>query len=210
MTDHITTPEFDEFASAPDEFTASFGPAAADILQSGSGLPVDADPAATEPEAPDSDAEAPGRDQDGARSDGDPADGDTPSDESDQDDAGGNREAAKYRRRLRDTETERDTLRDRLTVLQRSEVERLVANRFRDPADVWRDGARVDDLLDDNGDIDPAKVNTAATAVLKAHPHWDIAAAPRSPREGQLQSGASAPAMPRRDPFTAAFAPREH
>ncbi|MCV7111326.1 hypothetical protein [Mycolicibacterium setense] len=200
MTDPATTPEFDEFASAADEFTASFGPADTDTMQSGSGLPVDADP-----ETPDRDAEAAGGDQDGAQPDDTPAD-----DDGDQDDAGGNREAAKYRRKLRDTEAERDTLRERLAVLQRSEVERLVANRFRDPSDVWRDGAQVDDLLDDNGNIDPAKVETAATTVLKAHPHWDIAAAPRSAREGQLQSGASAPAMPQRDPFTAAFAPREH
>ncbi|SUA02957.1 Uncharacterised protein [Mycolicibacterium fortuitum] len=211
MTDQITTHEADEFTAAAeptaedyDAFAAAFRPADMDTAQSGPALPDGPDPAVTDPEAPDSEAETAGGDQDDAQPDN------TPADDGDQDDTGGNREAAKYRRKLRDTETERDTLRDRLTVLQRSEVERLVADRFRDPADVWRDGTQVDDLLDDGGDIDPAKVNTAATAVLKAHPHWDIAAAPVSARDGQLQSGASAPAMPRRDPFTAAFAPREH
>ncbi|MFN6548904.1 hypothetical protein ACP6C7_07200 [Mycolicibacterium septicum] len=192
-------------APADDEFTASFGPADTDALQSGPALPDGPDPAVTDTETRDSDTEAPDGGQDGAQPDDTPAD-----DDGDQDDTGGNREAAKYRRKLRDTEAERDTLRDRLTVLRRSEVERLVADRFRDPADVWRDGTQVDELLDDGGDIDPAKVNIAAGAVLKAHPHWDIAAAAVSARDGQLQSGASAPAMPRRDPFTAAFAPREH
>lgn len=212
MTEQITTHEADEFTAAAeptaedyDAFAAAFRPADMDTAQSGPAQPDGPDPAVTDPEAPDGDTETAGDDQDGAQTDDNPAD-----DDSDQDDTGGNREAAKYRRKLRDTEAERDTLRDRLTVLQRSEVERLVADRFRDPADVWRDGAQVDELLDDGGNIDSAKVNTAATAVLKAHPHWDIAAAPVSARAGQLQSGASKPQMPQRDPFTAAFAPREH
>ncbi|MEX3644323.1 hypothetical protein [Mycolicibacterium porcinum] len=124
-------------------------------------------------------------------------------------DGNGNKEAAKYRRKLRDTEAERDALQTRLEHVQRGEVERLVTDQLRDPADIWRDGAQIADLLDDNGNIDPAKVTTLAGAVLQAHAHWGIDTT--SPRQyGSPVSGASAPARPQQDAFTAAFAPRKH
>ncbi|NTY57950.1 hypothetical protein [Mycolicibacterium sphagni] len=91
-------------------------------------------------------------------------------------DGGGNREAAKYRRQLRDAEAARDSLSERLSALQRREAERLAADHLADGTDVWRDGLDLAALLDDSGDLDPAKVAASAQAARKAHPHW---AAPR-------------------------------
>jgi hypothetical protein len=88
------------------------------------------------------------------------------------DTADSGKEAAKYRRRLRETEAERDTLTERLTTLQRSEAERLAAAALTDGADLWREGTELADLLDDDGNIDPDKVTAAATSVSHAHPHW--------------------------------------
>ena len=65
------------------------------------------------------------------------------------------REAAKYRRRLREVEVERDSLAERLTVAQQREVERHT--RLRTPSALWALGASVTDALDDDGNVDPAK-----------------------------------------------------
>ncbi|WP_204081170.1 hypothetical protein [Mycobacterium riyadhense] len=83
-----------------------------------------------------------------------------------------NREAAKYRHRAKAAEAERDRLTERLTVLQRAEVERLAAAKLADGQDVWRDGAELAGLLDDNGDVDPSKVDHLITSLLDAHQHW--------------------------------------
>lgn len=82
-----------------------------------------------------------------------------------------NEEAANYRRRLRETETERDTLREQVTGFRRAEVERLAAERLADPSDLWRE-AQLEDLLDESGALDTEKVATALDAVLDAHKHW--------------------------------------
>lgn len=114
---------------------------------------------------------------------------------------GGNREAAKYRRQLRDAEAqrdqisaERDALGERLSTLQRREAERLAAEHLADAADMWRDGLDLAALLDDDGHLNPTKVADAARAVSKAHKHW--AAPPRQKRNpsgsgGGLKSGAT-------------------
>ncbi len=81
-------------------------------------------------------------------------------------------EAAKYRRRLRDTEAERDTLTARVETMQKREVERLVATDLATPADLWLTDTTMADLVDDNGDIDPAKVGEAVTALLAERPGW--------------------------------------
>ncbi len=78
------------------------------------------------------------------------------------------REAATYRRRLRETETERDDLRTTVEALQRQEVERLAAAELAAPAALWRaEGVDLTTMLDDNGRVDPGKV-TAAIADAKA------------------------------------------
>lgn len=100
-----------------------------------------------------------------------------------------NREAAKYRRKLRDLEitvaAERELMvaeRDALTVergllaarldhMQRGEVERLAADTLADPSDLWRE-TDLEDLLDQDGNIDTGKVAVKLNAVVNAHPHW--------------------------------------
>ena len=85
----------------------------------------------------------------------------------------GNAEAAKYRRRLRDTEAERDTLAARLTALQRAEAEALAAERLVDGEDLFRYGSTLDDLLGDEGQVDPQKVAAAADALVTERPYLD-------------------------------------
>lgn len=82
------------------------------------------------------------------------------------------RDAAKYRKRAQAAEKERDRLAERLQVLQRAEAQRLATEHLADGADLWRDGAELTALLNDEGDIDPAKVAETAKAVADSHTHW--------------------------------------
>lgn len=84
----------------------------------------------------------------------------------------GNSEAAKYRRRLREAEAERDALREQVDGLRRAEVERQVADDLEDPSDLWRAGADVGELLDDQGAVDRGKVDQAVLSVVTEHPGW--------------------------------------
>ena len=83
-----------------------------------------------------------------------------------------NREAAKYRRQLREAEAQRDQLGARLATMQRSQAEALAREHLADGADMFRDGLELSALLDNDGNLDPAKVTEAARAAHKAHPHW--------------------------------------
>lgn len=82
----------------------------------------------------------------------------------------GNAEAAKWRTRLREAEAERDTLAQRLQRLQRAEVTRLATGpgKLHDGSDLATDLA---DLVDDEGDVDPAKVSAAVAALVEQKPH---------------------------------------
>jgi hypothetical protein len=82
------------------------------------------------------------------------------------------REAAKYRRKLRDAETTVAQLTGRLETLQTAEVERIAGQYLTDPRDLWRDGGSLGQVLDEDGNVDRAKVAAAAAEILKAHPHW--------------------------------------
>ena len=116
------------------------------------------------------------------------------------------REAAKWRNRFRDAETELATMRERVEALQRGEAERLAAPVLYDAADMWRDGTQLADLLDDDGNIDPDKVTAAATKTADAHNHWKRkapAAAPAS--EVTSTANVSGEATPT---FSDAFKPR--
>lgn len=107
-----------------------------------------------------------------------------------------NREAARYRRQLRQTETERDTLRDRLTALQRAEVERLAgtAAKLAAPSAIWADGVQLADLLDGDGQVDPERVTAAAE---QAAERLGLARTPTRPRadpsQGPRGSGVGEP-----------------
>jgi hypothetical protein len=81
------------------------------------------------------------------------------------------REAASYRRRLRDTEAERDQLRDQLDRLQRAEVERLAgAAGLQVPGDAWTFGATLDTLRGEDGGIDSEAVSGLVGEIVKDRP----------------------------------------
>ncbi len=82
-----------------------------------------------------------------------------------------NSEAAKYRTRLRAVEAERDALTQRLARMQQVEVDRLVASRMADPEDLRVLGKiEIADLLDDEGEVDPDKVEQAVSDLLERKP----------------------------------------
>lgn len=89
------------------------------------------------------------------------------------DDTKAGREAARYRRQLRETETVRDALAARLATLQTAEVERLATgpDGLAMGADLWPATALAD-LLDDGGNVDASKVAAAVAARLVTHPHY--------------------------------------
>jgi hypothetical protein len=105
------------------------------------------------------------------------------------------KEAARYRRRLRETESERDGLAERLQVIQRGDAERIAASKMADPADLWRDGAQLADVLDDAGQVDTDLLDGLIGTVLGSHPHWrrqvHPAAAPASEvtARGKIEGG---------------------
>src|SRR4051794_9932789 len=79
----------------------------------------------------------------------------------------GSREAAKYRKRLREAEGERDHLSTQLDAMRGREAERLAGEAgLADPADLWRDGLDLDVLLGEDGTVDPAKVAAAGEDLL--------------------------------------------
>ena len=80
------------------------------------------------------------------------------------------REAAKYRRRLRETETERDGLAERLAGYQRREAERIAGDTLSRGDDLWIATDDVSAVLDDTGAVDPDKVTAAVQAVLDGRP----------------------------------------
>lgn len=97
---------------------------------------------------------------------GDPPAGEPP------DVAAAAREAANYRRRLRDVETERDTLRGRVDDLERADVERIAANAGMSvPADVWLLIPGLEELRSD-GHLNPDAVRERVTTILRERPSW--------------------------------------
>jgi hypothetical protein len=81
------------------------------------------------------------------------------------------REAASYRRRLRDAEAERDQLRAQLDHLQTAEVERLAGDAgLQVPGDVWQFGAQLEHLRDETGSIHPEAVRDLVGEIVKDRP----------------------------------------
>ena len=72
---------------------------------------------------------------------------------------------------------ENSELRERLDRTNRRDAERAAADLLKDGSDLWAHGVKVADLLDDNGVIDPARVEQAARDAIAAHPHWGRAEA---------------------------------
>lgn len=79
-----------------------------------------------------------------------------------------NREAARYRRRLRATEAERDGLRAQVESLQRAEVERVARTdgHLTRPSALWASGVSLADLVAQDGTVDRERVMTAVGAAV--------------------------------------------
>ena len=81
------------------------------------------------------------------------------------------KEAATYRRRLRDTEAERDQLREQLDRLQTAEAERLASGAGLAVAtDLWQFGGSLESLRRDDGTIDGEMVSGLVGDIVKARP----------------------------------------
>jgi hypothetical protein len=82
-----------------------------------------------------------------------------------------NAEAARYRVRLREAEQEVGHLRGRIETMQRADVERQLAGRVAQPADIFEiGGVDLADLLDDDGNVVPELVDTAVFGLLESRP----------------------------------------
>ncbi|TDT30887.1 hypothetical protein [Naumannella halotolerans] len=112
------------------------------------------------------------------------------------------RQEAKYRAQLRDTEAERDRLAARLETMQRNQVEQIAADTLATPAGLWASGVTLDDLTDTDGDIDRAKVDTAVKAAAETLGLRTKPAGNYSPLEGLT------PEKPKLNDFSNAFAPQ--
>lgn len=82
-----------------------------------------------------------------------------------------NAEAARYRRRLRAAEADREALRGRLELMQRSAAEHVAGDVLADPTDLWLFGqGELGELLDEHGELDPVRVRAAAAAIVATRP----------------------------------------
>lgn len=116
-----------------------------------------------------------------------------------------NKEAARYRRRLRAAEKERDELRERLDVYVARDVEQVAAGFLDSPALLWADGkASAGDFLDDKGAVDRAKVKAAAEAILERYGRGLASRRGTAPNEGRTRASASGPV------FREAFSPHRN
>lgn len=73
-----------------------------------------------------------------------------------------NSEAAKYRRQLRDTEAERDTLAGQLKTARENIVTHMLSKSPATLDAITAAGYEIDSLLDDDGNIDQEKLDAAA------------------------------------------------
>lgn len=88
-----------------------------------------------------------------------------------QEQSGGNREAAKYRRQLRDAQAERDSLQTTVDAHNRSSVERLASAHLAQPSDLFDLGSvDLSDLMDEDGQPDAEAVKEAAESILADRP----------------------------------------
>lgn len=122
----------------------------------------------------------------------------TPGDEHEE---GGNREAARYRRQLREVEGERDALAGRVEALQRAEVDRQAEAAGIRPTAVWAVGTELGDLLTEDGTVD-------TDAVQKAIRHADDELGLTSVGVHVPSAGRQPPAHPPKDQWSDALRPR--
>lgn len=95
------------------------------------------------------------------------------------------REAAKYRRRLRETEAERNALTERVDSLRRSVAEQIAATSgMSKPEALWIGDVAVEDMLDADGNVDRDRVLAACDDVAA---RFGIRRRPR-PNPAQLET----------------------
>ncbi len=119
----------------------------------------------------------------------------------------GNKEAAKYRVQLRETEAARDVLTAIVEAMRTAEVNRIVETsdaRIK-PDALWASGVNLADLLTEDGAIDADLVNAAiGTAAEKFGVRI-----PKAPSvAGQGNVGGDVHSADKADTFESAFAPR--
>ena len=86
---------------------------------------------------------------------------------------------------------ERDGIAAHLESMRRQVIDSAVvdlAATLSDPADLWRDGLDVGDLLAEDGSVDLESVATAVAAVIVEHPGWANAAPSGLPGGGSAGS----------------------
>lgn len=92
----------------------------------------------------------------------------------DQESEGGsspNREAARYRRQLRETEQKLAVATERLHTVERRQAEQIAAAKLHIGADLFDlGGVELDQLRNDEGDLDEEKITAAASALLDQRP----------------------------------------
>lgn len=126
-------------------------------------------PDPTDPPAPDPDVDPP---TDPPTPDPNAPNGAVDPNNPDPDDTGGNNsEAAKYRRRLRDTEAQRDTLATRVETYQRREIEALADGKLAVPSDLFSIAQlSLEDAYDENGELQADVVQAAIDELLLHRP----------------------------------------
>ena len=126
----------------------------------------------------------------------------------------GNREAAKWRRQLRETQGERDALVEQVNALRRAQINRHAADVLTDHNDLWLDPAiTVDDMLDDTGNVDPGKVSDVLRGVIDRHPSWQaqkVTPPPTMRPTEQLRGGATPSDQPARQTSWSSFLNTKH
>ncbi|MFD4262077.1 hypothetical protein ACFWR9_31740 [Streptomyces sp. NPDC058534] len=100
-----------------------------------------------------------------------PAEGSTEEPQAPAEGSSANREAAKYRTKLRDAETKLEAAQARITALLRKEIEGHAAKELSVGADLFEiGGANVDDMTDPEGNVMPDAVDVAVDALLAKRP----------------------------------------
>ncbi|RZT87106.1 hypothetical protein EV383_4013 [Pseudonocardia sediminis] len=110
-------------------------------------------------------------------------------------------EAAKYRRRLREVEQERDGLVDQIAAMRRAEVDRIATSgdgpRLHDADDLDRLGIDRDSLIGEDGSVNASAVSQAIDDATSSKPYLraDLRRTPRGdPSQGH--GGEGRPAAP--------------
>ncbi len=130
----------------------------------------------------------------------DTAEENTPTGDGDQGEEEGtpNREAAKYRTKLREAEAQRDALQQRLDAYLRGQAEALAAggeHRLHKGADLWLGGHTLADVLGEGGEVDAGKVAEVVKTVTSTRPYLQSGRFKGSADQGTRGDGKARPEL---------------